>query len=311
MSHQPPPPPPPPGPYGQQPPQPNPYGAPPAPYPPYGNPQSQPAGPYAQPTYGHPPAAQGPYAPQQPYGQAHLHGGQAPPPPPRRRSKGKAVGLTVGALAVVGALVAGVVLLTGGDGSTIADDGPHRLDVPQQVGDYRLSEDDGGTDGAAREDAEFMAVMERLGISDGTSVQGSYSTLDPDDAGTSGEDNPLAGMRMAFFGGVWGEVEDPERAVDDFFRFVRSEAAKDEESTAEFVGDPEAFTPEGFEGAVLKCQEVADEQEGVQVSVPLCVWGDHSTVGMVMPLALLGTTSMEAGAQLTADFRAEARVRAE
>ncbi|MBW1598498.1 hypothetical protein [Streptomyces sp. JJ38] len=313
--------PPPQGPYGP-PPQPNPYGAPQPPPQPYGQqhpgqPYPPPQGPGQQPGYGYGGQPAGyPGQAAQPLHGVHpgYQTGGYPPPEPRRGGAGKAIALTVGALVVVGAVIGGIVFLTGGGdggGADIADDGPHRLVAPESVGDYRLSEDEDAAAEAGTEDEKFMAVMQSLGVSDGTSVRGTYGTLSEEDAaepGDSASDNPLTSMKMAFFGGVWGEVDDPERAVDDFFRFVRSEAAKDEGSTTEFVGDPRAFTPEGFEGAVMKCQEIRDEQDGVKFAAPLCVWGDYSTVGMVVPIPVFGSMSIEAGAQLAADFRAEARV---
>ncbi|WP_340561517.1 hypothetical protein [Streptomyces sp. GSL17-111] len=303
--------PPPQGPYGQQPQQPGPYGAGPGPQP-YGQPgggqpgYGYPQQPPAQPGYGYP-GQPG----QQPYGQPQP-GGYVPPPPPRKSGTGKVIGLAVGAVLVVGAVIGGILYFTGDGNSDVADDGPHRLVVPEAVGDYKLEENGGsGTGGSGDED--FQKLLQTLGVSDGESVEGQYTTLDTSDPSALDEGS-LATMRMAFYGGVWGKVDDPGQAVDDFFTAMREESEKDPSDEAELVGDPQSVSPEGLDGAVMKCQEVeskGDEEMPTTFSTSLCVWADYSTVGMVMPLSVVGAMSVEDSAEVAADFRTEARVKVE
>lgn len=57
------------------------------------------------------------------------------------------------------------------------------------------------------------------------------------------------------------------------------------------VGSPRAVTPDGFKGALMKCQDmkmVNKKGDGTaangpkEFQVPICVWADYSTVGVVV-----------------------------
>ncbi|MBW1601106.1 hypothetical protein JJV70_03110 [Streptomyces sp. JJ66] len=328
MSHQQPPPQ---GPYGQQPPQPGPYGAPPQPpgQPGYGYPGQPPAQPGypqqppAQPGYPQQPPAQPGY-PQQPppgygypgqpgaapgqppYGMPQHPGGYAAPPPPGKGGKGKIIGLSVGAVTVVGAIVAGVLLL-GGSGSDIADDGPHKLVPPKQVGEFSLDES-ASDNGSPTADDDFQQTMDSLGVEDAEDVDGGYANVDTEDPDLTS----LASMKLAWFGGSYGAVEDPEGAVDKFFAAMRANHEKNADDDSELVGDPKTVSPEGFEGAVMKCQTLRGTEEGKTLEAPMCFWADRSTVGAVMMISPTGAeVSLEEGAQFTADLRKDARVPAE
>ncbi|MGD9483019.1 hypothetical protein WDH52_07110 [Streptomyces sp. TRM70308] len=301
---------PPPGPYGQQPPQPGPYGAPqpPAGQPGYGHPQQQPPG---QQGYGYP-GQPGGAGGQPPYGAPQQPGGYVPPPPAGKSGKGKVIGLSVGAVAVVGAVIAGVVLLSGGSGSDIADDGPHKLVAPQEVGEFMLQE--GNTD-SPTEQEDFDASLKAVGMENAERLDASYSTLDADDPDAMADPGAFESLKVAWFGGAYGNLDDPEGAVDAFFAQMRADHDKNADSDdSELVGQPQSVSPEGFEGAVMQCQAVKFTGGAGQpeMETPICFWADHSTMGMLMPLAMSGeSTTVEDGAQLTADFREQARVPAE
>ncbi|MCK8676833.1 hypothetical protein [Streptomyces lichenis] len=315
-----------PGPYGQQPPAQ-------APQPGYGYPQGAPPGPQGpggqapqgvpqQPGYGYPqgapqqpgpygqPQAPGPYGqpPQQPpYGAAP---GQYPPPPPAPAGGGKKAGLILGAVAVVAAIAVGAWFVFGTGGSSdIADDGPHKLITPETVlGEYK--KDDSGS--SSSDDKELLGKAESWGVKDAKQVSSGYAVKN--------DSAPLAG-KMLNFGGVYGTIEDPEKAVDGFFALMKSEAEKESNKDAELVGSPKEYKPEGLEGAVLKCQQSkgkTGETSGPapkEVTITFCVWGDHSTLGMVMPMNLgelmLGKGgSPEEAAAIAAKLRKEVRVKA-
>ncbi|RZU37461.1 hypothetical protein EV284_2632 [Streptomyces sp. BK022] len=329
-----------PGPYGQQPPaqpgpygNPGPYGRPPqAPQPGYGYPQSPPPppGPPAPPQggpYGYPqqqgvPPQPGPYAqPQQnPYGQQPPHDqppqvpyGQAPygspQPPVQGRNNSKRNGLIIGAVAVVAAVAVGVYFLTsGGSGDGIADDGPHKLTAPSTV----LSEYKKGKSANGAMTQDDLKDAENWGVKDPKDVSAEYAA--------GNVDNPLS-KKVLEFAGVYGTIADPEKTVDEMFFYMKDQSTKDDEHKYKLIGEPKRYEPEALGGAVLKCQQAKGDTSGSGEGVPkemtfsLCVWGDHSTIGLVMPIDIAtlaaGRTSDPAqDAELTARFRSVVRVKA-
>lgn len=326
---------PPPGPYGQQPPQqpgqPGPYGAPTPPpqgqpgQPGYGYPQQPPQGQPQQPAYGYPqqgqpgvPPQQGyggqPGMPGQPYGQQPgMPYGQQPgmPMPPQGGGgkTGKTVAIVVGSLALVGAIIVAIVFATGGGGSDIADDGAHKLVTPETV----LTEYKRSGDGADTAEGMSPSEMEKSGIDNGTAVVGQYTTVDMTDPDTSPE--ALTKMKVLSFVGAYGEVQDPAEALDQVFEEAEEDASTD--GDMQMVGEPQEFTPQGFENGLMKCQVMKNTsgstQPGQPSEVPVCAWADHSTVAVVFTVdAASGVTgatpSLAEAAQTTTDLRSEVRV---
>ncbi|MFF9173997.1 hypothetical protein [Streptomyces sp. NPDC014793] len=306
-----------PGPYGQQPPygqpgQPGPYGQQPQapqPQPGYGYPQQTPPVP-PQPGYGYPqqggaPQQPGPYGqqpgayPQQPYGV---------PQPPAPGGGKKKTGLIIGAVAVVAAIAVGAYFVLGGSGSDVADDGPHKLTTPATVlGEYKKSKSDSGT-----MSADDMKDARKWGVQDPHDVSAGYA---------SGDDgNPLS-KKMIQFGGVYGTIDDPEKTVDAMFAYMKSESQKDSDSKdVALQGEPKTYEPAGLDGAVLKCQQATAPTDSTSggpkdVTMTFCVWGDHSTIGFVMPMDIANlaagrSSDPAADAELTAKFRNAVRVKA-
>ncbi|WUS96998.1 hypothetical protein OHA46_10025 [Streptomyces sp. NBC_00708] len=292
-----------PGPYGGQPPQgqPGPYGQQPGPYggqppqgqPGYGYPQQAPQGvppqQQPQPGYGYPPAQQpGPYGqqpPTPPYGGQQAYGQQPgfPPPAPAKKKTGLIVGAAVLALAVIGG---GVYFLTsdGGSGSVASSTKGYKLTPPASVGEYKKSNDSsdnktGPLTGKDKTEAEGM------GIKSPTEASASYTSGDM-------EKNPLT-AKMLVLKGLWGQVDDPAKAVDAAFASAKEEMGKDEgdsDSEVSLVGSPEKAEPKDFDGALMKCQVLKTVNKDADGSVakgpkelntPVCIWSDYSTVGIV------------------------------
>ncbi|MFF8655898.1 hypothetical protein [Streptomyces huasconensis] len=330
-----------PGPYGgQQPQQPGPYGQQPGPY---GQPPQAP-----QPGYGYPPQAPPPHAPHQggysqpqqpgPYGQFPQQApyGQFPPPPPGGGKK--KTGLVIGVVAVVAAAaVGGFFLLAGGDDdkgggknggssnvadgggdSGVKDDGPHKLTTPETVlTDYK--KDPARSSGL---DSVDLDKAEAAGVKNPKDVRAQYQS------GT--KDNPMA-QKVLSFGGVYGDIEDPEGVVDHMFTNAEKEAKDGTSSGGEqvtLVGSPKEYTPDELGGAVLKCQEMKVDLGGgagtagstagasgpSEMSAATCIWGDHSTIGYVVTTdvasALSGQSAdLDEAATTTAKFRGEVRVK--
>ncbi|MEU5798099.1 hypothetical protein ABZ800_31915 [Streptomyces sp. NPDC047813] len=305
-----------PGPYGQQP-QGGPYGQPPqAPQQPgYGYPQQAPQ----QPGYGYPqqqgmPQQPGPYG-QQPYGQQQPYGGMPQPPQPGGGKKKTA--LIIGSVVVVAAIVVGAVLLLGGGGgsSSVADDGAHKLITPATVinGTYTKQDgSDGSSNGLSDSD---KSDFQKWGVQNPTEVSSSYET------GTGLTKKGLS------FSGVYGSVKDPEAVVDAMFAKIKTEASKDQSDSAtkgKMLGSPQTVHPAGFSHGVMKCQvaqidstDSSSSASGMPKSIkmPVCIWGDHSTVAFVSDYSVASLASGQSGsldetAELAAKLRNDVRVKA-
>ncbi|WP_103536095.1 hypothetical protein [Streptomyces sp. SM11] len=288
-----------PGPYGQQP---GPYGAPPPQGPPqgqpgYGYPQQAPQGvppqqpnPYGQPPqqpqgYGYPQAQQpGPHGQQPP---APPHGQQPPAPPyggqlPQQPKK--KTGLIIGGAVVALAVIAGGVyfLTSGGGNSDVADSTKgYKLTPPASVEDYTKDPSKPAPSGPVT--GEDKAEAEAMGVKNANKAGAQYQS------GT--KDNPLT-QKALIFEGVWGEVSDPAKTLDNAFVKAEKNMTKNTGSnnTVSLVGSPNEFKPDGFDGALMKCQDlkvVNDKADGTaakgpkEFTIPVCVWADYSTVGIV------------------------------
>ncbi|MET8681655.1 hypothetical protein ABZW18_29750 [Streptomyces sp. NPDC004647] len=273
-----------PGPYGGQPQQPGPYGQPPqqpGPYggqpqqpqgqPGYGYPQQAPQGVPPQPGYGYP--QQGPPHQPGPYGQPQQPGyGTMPPPPPQGRGNGKVIGIIAGVVGLV-VIVGGAIVLLGGGGG-----GDYKLTAPESVLAGKYTKDD------SQKLPQSQNVSDQ-GIEDGKSVSASYKSGD---------------SQMAF-AGAYGDVTEPETAVDKIF----TDAFKNTNATEQ--------KPAGFDGDIMKCGEM---DLGLY-KAPVCVWADDSTAAAAMhmpsveagPDALTQKPSIEEWAETTAKLRNEVRVK--
>ncbi|MFB7412715.1 hypothetical protein ACFCZ2_36620 [Streptomyces sp. NPDC056202] len=302
-----------PGPYGQQPQQPGPYGQQPGPYgqqpqqpgpygqqPGYGYPQQAPQGvPPQQPPYGYPqqPQQPGPYGQQPPYGAPQGPGGYVPHPPAPKKSK---AGWIIGAVAVVAAIGVGAYFVLGGGGnSAVADDTKgYKITPAATIGEYK--KEGAGKSGDLSPEQKIAA--DAMGIKNPQQAQASYKAGDASD--------PLKGKNMSL-NGMWGEVADPEKAIDAAFaNYGKNQGSKSEEVKVTPVGSPEDKTPAGFEGALMKCQNLTLESTKAQTTpgpksftVPTCIWADYGTVGVVN--ALDPSTMLTGGQGFTLDQVAE------
>lgn len=298
--------------YSQPPPQPGPYGGQPGPYgggqqPPVPHPYPQqpgygyPPGGYApspgsyyqpQPGYGYPQTQQNPYAQSAPYGglpQQPAPGPFGPQPPVRRPGRGLKIGIAVGAsLAVAGAVTA-AVLLTGS-----GESGPYKVTTPETLaGKYERN----GQGTGERDLSEGGQSARQIpGVENAHVVSADYET---------------PGGELMKFTGFWGEVTDPDRGSEMALAMVVS--ALEGDGTAEAQGSPEQFTPEGFDGDVLKCQAVKLTSDKGSMDAPACVWGDEDTLGVTVmtdpPAGVLGSgMSLQEAADLTAKVRHDARI---
>ncbi|MBT2480840.1 hypothetical protein [Streptomyces sp. ISL-94] len=286
-----------PGPYGQQPQQPGPYGQQPPPPPgPYGQPAPQPGYGYPQ-QPGVPPQGY-PQQPQQPgYGYQQPPYGGMPPQQPKKSKAGVII-----AVVVAVALIAGggwYFLKGGGAGGVVsADTKGYKLVAPQTVDAF--TKDPKYTQEEFTDEDKKEA--EAAGVKNPTQVGMDYVSGDPS--------NPLSAKAINFQG-VYGEIADPEKAVDAYFAMAKMKAGKDDkDGTAELIGSPKTITPAGFKGAVLKCQEAKFVSKDTkskgpkEFTMPICIWGDYSTMSMVTALDVSAILGGSKGYTLeqTADF---------
>lgn len=124
------------------------------------------------------------------------------------------------------------------------------------------------------------------GLSNATTVEAQYGQ-------TGGE--------MYTISGLYGDVSDPNGVVDKMLQALSSNSSD----------APVKVDPPGFDGTVMKCGLVAPK-------MPFCVWGDDSTVALVMysdtsQAALTGTEAakyptVQDFAKDVATIRSEVRV---
>ncbi|MEU9317058.1 hypothetical protein [Streptomyces sp. NPDC048295] len=291
-----------PGPYGQQPQgQPGPYGQQPGPYggqppqgqPGYGYPQQAPQGvppqQQPQPGYGYPQAQQpGPYGQQPP---TPPYGGQAaygmPPEAPKKKT-----GLIIGGVVVALAVIAGgVYFLTSGGASNsdVADSTKgYKLTPPAAVDDYKKDTSPSAKEPSGPLTGTEKTKAEASGIKNPQQTGAQYLS--------GSEDNPLT-AKFLYFNGTWGEVSDPAKVIDGSFNNAELEMKKSENSNVSLVGSAEQVTPPGFKGALMKCQNLKGINEKGDGSaakgpkefiMPVCVWADYSTVGVVVGMDVGG-----------------------
>ncbi|WP_372407668.1 hypothetical protein [Streptomyces luteireticuli] len=306
---------------------------------PYGQPPQQPQGgapnPYAQggapgaPGYGYPPppAQPGPYGapPQAPYGQPPqpnpygqqpgMPGPYPPPVPPQKGGAGKTVAIVLGALVLVGAIVGGAVVFMkkdggGGGGTTVASDGKkYKLTAPETVaGEYTKAS---SATGPGPNNSSLNDIKSHVTNPETLSAQYRSGT------GLT--------AKSLYLTGVYGEIKDPEAVVDAWFADAKDDAKKKADSgtstaTVEFEGDPQKVTPEGLDNAVMKCQKMKSTPKTASPMGPksmnftVCIWGDHSTVGNVVPMDLASMSSggqgmsIDDAAALAAKVRHDSRV---
>ncbi|MFD9796066.1 hypothetical protein ACFWXK_34505 [Streptomyces sp. NPDC059070] len=291
-----------PGPYGQQPPQ-QPYGQ------PYGQQPPQPGYGYpAQPPQGVPPQQGYGYPAQQPqYGQQPPYGAPVPPAPAKKKT-GLIVTAAVVAVAVIGG---GVWFATkggggAGNGDVSASTKGYKLVAPAEVGEYKKGASSKSDSSFTDKDKKDAAEM---GIKDPAQESGNYK------AGGDAS-NPLGGKTL-MFKGLYGEISDPAKALDGAFAKIQKGSDEDkakgsssDNTKAELVGSPTAVKPAGFSGALMKCQnaKVTDTKTAKSFEIPICIWSDYSTLGVVEAVdlaAILGKGGSAMPTDQVADLAAK------
>ncbi len=187
-------------------------------------------------------------------------------------------------------------LVIGGSSSgsgSVADDGPHKLVAQATVinGTYKKAESESSSDTVSDSD---VADFQKFGVKNAKGANGSYTN------GTGLSQKSLS------FKGVYGTIDDPEAAVDAMFAKVKSESEKNQsgDSTRQAAGSPETVNPSGFSNGIMKCQVAQIDNTNSSstgagaaktITVPFCIWGDHSTVAQASAFSLAGLASGNRG----------------
>lgn len=231
--------------------------------------------------YGRPPAG----APGYGQGQGPVpgqHWGPPQPPAPQWQPRqqsgggGRKAGLVVLIVVVLAGLGVGGYFLKDKLGGN-DDDGTYsygyQLTLPTTTGDFRIA-------GPAKPVTDFdRDRLNQVGLSDpkGTSAT-YYAGISPAEAANL-DPSQLGSREVTTMGvfGAWGEVADPEKAVDALFQYGVEQAHGTNGIDLTLVGEPEPEQPHGIEDATMKCQYA--EVTGIRVAI--CVWADDHTIGFV------------------------------
>ncbi len=212
------------------------------------------------------------------YGQAGTPGAAVPPTQDGGSGGSRrTVAVVVGALLVVGAVIAGFLLF--GPGS----ESKYKLTTPRTVaGEYQRDGKGQKGNGKAFDDKKVP------GMQTNADVSAEYKA------------GPTKKLQL---GGAYGTVENPEKAVD--WVFEQTGKSLKTETGAKKKGALKAFKPSGFDGDVLKCQEYKISS----MSLAMCSWADGSTVGTVSSMILTkdGTSTEPVELKKTAEVAAKAR----
>ncbi|MBD9735228.1 hypothetical protein IGX29_26170 [Streptomyces sp. H28] len=177
------------------------------------------------------------------------------------------------------------------------------------LSEYTMVGQPGGSSGA-----NDAAKLAEGGIKDGTSVGASYSTADfskydPQDPSSLPSEAELLGAKGVTFLGAYGEVTDPEGALDKIFASLKKNTEKEQnnELLTELVGEPESVE---IDGAVMKCQagQGTNNLTKKETTNWFCAWADYSTIAIVSPGDNTKDITKDAAVDITTDLRNEIRV---
>ncbi|WP_051967678.1 hypothetical protein [Kitasatospora mediocidica] len=266
-------------PYGQPPAQPQ-YGAPQPPQ--YGAPQQG----YGQPTYGQQPPPPQYGAPQAGYGQPPAQpqygapqqqfGGYQPAAPAPKGKGGLVVGLVIGALVLGGGGFAAYKVLGGGSGSATA--GKYKIVAPQSL-----------SGGYVQKTAQSKPPTSSDKINGFDSIDGSLSA----NYNKGGDATDTVNL-----GGSWGTISDPNAVLT---AIKASSTKSDGASWTKPLATVDAKDPHDA-GGLMECGELGASG----ISVPVCIWANHSTAGSVdfAKVSLTGGSSAISLDQAAAQTRA-------
>lgn len=180
-------------------------------------------------------------------------------------------------------------------GGAIADSTKgYKLIVPESVDAYTKS-----SPGAAPGDKEAAV----LGIAQAQPVSGVYNAPSTD----PGDPAKVGGTRLTF-DGFYGEIADPAKALDTYLANVGNKGLKGTGKAPGIdiqpVGTARTVKPAGFEGALMKCQDMkvtrskgdGSAKGGADFQFPVCAWSDYSTLGGVNVVGLAQMTNGGDGA---------------
>ncbi|AXE25434.1 hypothetical protein C0216_20055 [Streptomyces globosus] len=194
----------------------------------------------------------------------------------------------------------------------------YELVAPASVGAFTKSSPGSAP---AELNAEQQKGAERIGVRNARAVSGIYNGPGPE----AGDPGKVGGRRLSF-DGLYGDIADPAAALDRYLAQVGEKGFKGDGKKRGLVMEPAgsatAVEPAGFEGALMKCQDMkvihhtsagSPKESAADFRVPVCAWADYSTLGgaNVFELAQAVTggegASREEAAAVTAELFRTAR----
>ncbi|MFD7257931.1 hypothetical protein [Streptomyces sp. NPDC059874] len=155
-------------------------------------------------------------------------------------------------------------------------------------------------------------------------VSGIYNA----DSTDLGDPAKVGGRRLSF-DGLYGQIADPAMALDNYFANVVKKGLKGDGKSRglemQRIGSARTVKPAGFEGALMKCQDVkvtrgkgdgAPKSGAADFQFPVCAWSDYSTLGganvvdLAQPMTGGKGASQEEVAALTVELYKTARRKA-
>ncbi|QLE72062.1 hypothetical protein FGW37_11000 [Streptomyces rectiverticillatus] len=220
------------------------------------------------------------------------------------RGRGKAIGIGVGVLAVLGSLVGGGLYMVSGNDDKA---GTYTIELPQTLADGEYKQLPGKKEKQGP-DADDRAELKKLGLGDADGDNAVY------------RNDKKQGLQVI---GVYGRIPDPEKAVD---KMIKEMSKAGEDDAEQPPGDElkrgkyQDYRPGGFDGAVLKCKQdaMSFSMDGTRISMTTsqCIWGDKGAVGLVASHSMGGSDDdgrkadglpADKLAELTAKIRNEVR----
>lgn len=188
----------------------------------------------------------------------------------------------------MGAIAAGAILFVNkNNDDSAADSRKYKITAPLTVADrFQRTDVDNNPLDSSKDKSELTTI----GLNE---VAGGISAKYE-----SGED------KLVLLG-AWGTVKDPSATVDSAFRTWMPDFLAGAKGRLTSVDSPQQEKPSGLGDATMKCQAISGLKDGTRHRMPVCIWSDHSTVGMVVIVQL--DLELDQGATISAKVRNAAR----
>ncbi|MGI5337986.1 hypothetical protein ACQEVS_11600 [Streptomyces sp. CA-181903] len=210
-----------------------------------------------------------------------MPGPYPPPIPPQSGGKGKTIGIVLVIVLVIGALAGGGYMLLGKGGGG----GSYTIVLPEKLLDGKYTKKSGSDSNGPKKTNDDKT--REHGLTNAEAVAAAYTS------------DAKVNLNVH---GIYGDVSDPKKAVNDMIADLDKSSPG---SRFETVTPYTEFHPSGFDGAVLKCNlKKMTSSYGSYSSesrISQCLWGDGSTLGIVVNSSSKSNSSFSSSTGSTAD----------